>query len=103
VRNHPTIKEIPVEPYQSVLDTLRGIIEGSVDELQVADLTADGDLAGELGIDSLAMFEIADKAQEQWHIKISDEDISRFTTLDSMVAFILASADTQKLPATAEV
>lgn len=92
-----------MEPYQYVLDTLRGIIESSVDDLTAADLAADSDLSGELGIDSLAMFEIADKAQEHWHIKISDEDISQFTTVDSMVTFIQAAAGTRGVPTMTEV
>ena len=88
-----------MEPYQHVLEALRGIIEGSVDEIAAGDISADSDLTGELGIDSLAMFEIADKAQEHWNIKISDDDISRFTTVDSMVAFIQAAAAKQGSPA----
>jgi acyl carrier protein len=91
-----------MEPYQYVLDTLRGIIESSVDDLTAADLAADSDLTGELGIDSLAMFEIADKAQEQWHIKISDDDISQFTTVDSMVTFIQAAAGARNLSSVTE-
>lgn len=92
-----------MEPYQLVLDSLRGIIESSVDDLVAADISADSDLTGELGIDSLAMFEIADKAQERWSIKISDDDITHFTTVDSMVTFIQAAVGAQGLPAMTEV
>ena len=91
-----------MESYQHVLDELRGIIESCVDELSVEDITADGDLTGELGIDSLAMFEIADKAQERWGIKITDDDLSGFTTVDSMVTFIQATAGQHGLPAMTE-
>jgi acyl carrier protein len=91
-----------MEPYQHVLDTLRVIIEGSVDELAAGDIAADSDLAGELGVDSLAMFEIADKAQERWNIKISDDDISRFTTVASLATFIQAATSAQGLPAMTE-
>jgi acyl carrier protein len=91
-----------VDQYQYYLNTLRGIIESSVDELTADDIDADSDLHGELGIDSLAMFEIADKAQEQWNIKISDEHISQFTTVDSMVTFIQAATDKQGLPVMTE-
>lgn len=91
-----------MEPYQHVLDTLRGIVESSVDELVVDDINSDSDLRGELGIDSLAMFEIADRAQEQWGIKISDDDITQFTTVDSMVTFIQAAVGRQGLPAMTE-
>jgi acyl carrier protein len=95
-------KEILVDPYQHVLDTLRGILDSSVDELVVDDVNADSDLRGELGIDSLAMFEIADKAQERWSIKISDDDISHFTTVDSMVVFIRSAVGERGLPAMTE-
>ncbi|ACU69322.1 phosphopantetheine-binding [Catenulispora acidiphila DSM 44928] len=91
-----------MESYQHVLDTLRVIIEGSVDEVAAGDITADSDLAGELGVDSLAMFEIADKAQERWNIKISDDDISRFTTVESLATFIQAAVGAQGLPAMTE-
>ncbi|MEY9932747.1 acyl carrier protein [Catenulispora sp. GP43] len=91
-----------MEPYQHVLDTLRGIIESSVDELAARDIAADSDLSGELGIDSLAMFEIADKAQDRWDIQISDDDISQFTTVDSMVTFIQAAAAKQGVPVMTE-
>lgn len=91
-----------MDAYQSVLDTLRGIIESSVDDLSAAEITAESDLTGELGIDSLAMFEIADKAQEHWNIKISDEDISAFTTVDSMVAFVRGVAGRHALPVMSE-
>jgi|GraSoi013_1_20cm_3_1032427.scaffolds.fasta_scaffold04364_2 acyl carrier protein len=97
-----SIKEIPVEPYQHVLDALRGIIVSSVEELVVDDINPDSDLTGELGIDSLAMFEIADKAQERWSIKISDEDLGRFTTVDSMVTFVQGAADKHGLSAVTE-
>lgn len=92
-----------MESYQHVLDSLRHIIESSVDDLIIDDINPDSDLKGELGIDSLAMFEIADKAQEQWIIKISDDDISRFTTVDSMVTFILGTVGSHALPAMTEV
>ena len=92
-----------MEQYQYVLDTLRGIIESSVDDLVAAEIEADSQLTGELGIDSLGMFEIADKAQERWGIKISDDDLSRFTTVDSMVTFIQAAAEKQALPTMTEV
>jgi acyl carrier protein len=91
-----------MEPYQHILDTLRGIFESSVDELVAEDLTADSDLRGELGIDSLAMFEIADKAQERWGIKISDDDITEFTTVDSIVTFIQAAVAQQGTPVMTE-
>ena len=91
-----------MEPYQAVLDTLRAIIESSVDDLVAADINADSDLTGELGIDSLAMFEIADKAQERWGIKISDDDINSFTTVDSMVTFIQTTAGQHGLPVMTE-
>ena len=91
-----------MESYQRVLDELRGIIESSVDELTAEDIAADGDLTGELGIDSLAMFEIADKAQERWGIKISDDDINSFTTVDSMVTFIQTTAGQHGLPVMTE-
>ncbi|MEY9889827.1 acyl carrier protein [Catenulispora sp. MAP12-49] len=91
-----------MEQYQHVLDTLRGIIESSVDELSVGDIAADSDLSGELGIDSLAMFEIADKAQERWGIRISDDDLSRFTTVDSIVSFVQAAAGKQAVPVMSE-
>ena len=71
--------------------------------MAVNDIEAANDLTGELGIDSLAMFEIADKAQEEWGIKISDEDIGEFTTVDSMVTFIQAAAAERGLPAMTEV
>jgi acyl carrier protein len=102
IRSLSPIKEILMEPYQHVLDTLRGIFESSVDDLVAGDVAADSDLRGELGIDSLAMFEIADKAQEQWGIKITDDDISSFTTLDSMVTFIQAAVEQQGAPALTE-
>lgn len=90
-----------MQPYQQVLDALRDIIESSVDALGAGDINPDSDLTGELGIDSLAMFEIADKAQERWSIKISDDDISQFTTVNSLVAFIQA-ASRQEIPAMTE-
>jgi|GEM_PF-2882559 acyl carrier protein len=91
-----------MEPYQDVFNTLCGIIEDSVDELTAADISADSDLTGELGIDSLAMFDIADKVQEKWKIKISDDDLTEFTTADSMVTFIRAATADREVPATAE-
>lgn len=91
-----------MEQYQYVLETLRGIIAGSADALAADDINADSELTSELGIDSLTMFEIADKAQERWGIRISDDDISEFTTVDSMVAFIQAAAGAPGLPSMTE-
>lgn len=91
-----------METYQAVLASLIGIVESSVDELAPGDVQPASDLKGELGIDSLAMFEIADKAQDEWKIKISDEDLSQFTTVDSMVRFIQAAVADQGLPAVTE-
>lgn len=91
-----------MEQYQHILDTLRGIIESSVDELVAADINADSDLTGELGIDSLAMFDIADKVQDNWKIKISDDDLGEFTTVDSLVTFIQTAAGEREMTAVAE-
>lgn len=91
-----------MEPYQDIFNTLCGIIEDSVDELTAADINADSDLTGELGIDSLAMFDIADKVQEKWKIKISDDDLTEFTTADSMVTFIRAAVADREVPAAVE-
>ncbi|NUP46577.1 MAG: acyl carrier protein [Catenulispora sp.] len=92
-----------MESYQHVLESLCRIIESSVDDLTIDDISPDSDLKGELGIDSLAMFEIADKAQEQWVIKISDDELSRFTTVDSMVTFIQGAVGNHVLPVMTEV
>ena len=91
-----------MEPYQDVLNALRAIIEDSVNELTADDINADSDLTGELGIDSLAMFDIADKVQEKWKIKISDDELGEFTTADSMVTFILGAVSAEATPAVAE-
>ena len=91
-----------METYQDVLNELRAIIEDSVDELAADDINADSDLTGELGIDSLAMFEIADKVQEKWRIKISDDELSEFTTADSLVAFIQGAVSSRETPVAAE-
>ncbi|MEY9860803.1 acyl carrier protein [Catenulispora sp. GAS73] len=91
-----------MESYQHVLDTLRSIIESSVDDLDGGEINADGNLKGELGIDSLGMFEVADKVQERWGIVVTDEDISTFTTVDSIVTFIQVEVGKKGIPAVAE-
>ena len=52
------------------------------------DLSGGTELIMDLGLDSLAMFEIVIELEETFDMRISDEDVDRVKTIDDIVEFI---------------
>jgi len=48
----------------------------------------DTDLVADLDLDSLAMFELVIELEEEYGLRISDEDIERIKTISDIVSFI---------------
>ena len=53
-----------------------------------AKMTPDTELVADLDLDSLAMFELVIELEEEYGLRISDEDIERIKTVSDIVDFI---------------
>ncbi len=61
-----------------------------VDELRVKpeDVTAEAELAGDLGINSLELAELVLTCEEKFNVVIDDDDLHRFNTVGDVVAYL---------------
>ncbi len=69
--------------YDKVLKTITDISGHSPTEL-----TGRTELILDLGLDSLAIFEIVIELEETFDIQITDEDVERIKTIDDVVDYI---------------
>ena len=70
--------------------TLRGVVESCVGEHdagQVDDTTQDKEFA-DIGIDSLVVFEVATRLQDDWGIRISDDELEELKTPRDIVDLV---------------
>ncbi|MCX5205969.1 acyl carrier protein [Streptomyces sp. NBC_00237] len=65
---------------QALYDQLVQILAQTVDDLDPDDVTIDSSL-NDLGIDSLARLEVVTAIEEQFAIKVPEEDADRLTTV----------------------
>lgn len=79
--------------YDKVIRTIAGISGCSL-----TDLTGPTELIVDLGLDSLAIFEIVIELEEAFDLRIPDEDIDRIKTINEVVDYIerLENAGTGK-------
>lgn len=61
-----------------------------VEELRVKpeDITAEAELAGDLGINSLELAELVLTCEEKFNVVIDDDDLHRFNTVGDVVAYL---------------
>ena len=61
-----------------------------VDELQIDrnDITADSELSGDLGINSIELYDLVMICEEKFDIEINEEDVRKFTTVGDVVNYL---------------
>ena len=61
-----------------------------IEELRVKpeDITAEAELAGDLGINSLELAELVLTCEEKFNVVIDDDDLHRFNTVGDVVAYL---------------
>ena len=61
-----------------------------VDELQIDrnDITAEAELSGDLGINSIELANLVMLCEDTFGIEIDDNDIRKFTTVGDVVAYL---------------
>jgi len=78
--------------YDKVLKTITDISGHSPTEL-----TGRTELILDLGLDSLAIFEIVIELEEVFDLRITDEDVDRIKSIDDIVNFIYRQESAGKL------
>ena len=61
-----------------------------VDELQIDenDISLEAELSGDLGINSIELFDLVALCEEKFGITIEDDDIRKLTTVGDVVAYL---------------
>jgi acyl carrier protein len=57
-----------------------------------SDVAADASLQEELGIDSLALVELAEEIEERYGVRVPDEDLDGLQTFGDLVDYLRARA-----------
>ena len=70
-----------------VLDKIREILANQF-EVDVDTITADTDIAEDLGADSLDVVDVLMSLEETFDVEIPDEEIEKLTTVGALVAYI---------------
>ena len=65
-------------------------VELLVEELQIDrdDITMDAELANDLGINSIELFELAAQFEDKFGIEINQDDINTFNTVGDVVKYL---------------
>lgn len=65
-------------------------VELLVEELQIDrdDITMEAELANDLGINSIELFELAAQFEEKFGIEINQDDINTFNTVGDVVRYL---------------
>ncbi|GAA2046336.1 acyl carrier protein [Streptomyces carpaticus] len=72
---------------QSILTSVAGIVE-EIGGVPAADVTPEKHLVDDLGIDSLALIEIAVAVGEEFRIELSDDELKELRTVQDVVLHI---------------
>ncbi|MFD7510117.1 acyl carrier protein [Streptomyces sp. NPDC059853] len=72
---------------QSILTSVAGIVE-EIGGVPAADVTPEKHLVDDLGIDSLALIEIAVAVGEEFRIELSDDELKELRTVRDVVLHI---------------
>ncbi|MFB4195443.1 acyl carrier protein [Streptomyces carpaticus] len=72
---------------QSILTSVAGIVE-EIGGVPAADVTPGKHLVDDLGIDSLALIEIAVAVGEEFKIELSDDELKELRTVQDVVLHI---------------
>ena len=77
----------------SLDEVTAGLAEIIAEEVDVdaASVTGDQVLVSDLDIDSLSRLTIATQAEDQFHVTIPDEEITKFVTVGDLANFIVAA------------
>ena len=61
-----------------------------VEELNVneSNITMEAELSGDLGINSIELFDLVRICEENFDIEIPDEDLTKFTTVGDVVSYL---------------
>ena len=70
-----------------VLDKVKSILADQLD-IDVNDISENTDIGNDLGADSLDVVEIMMSIEDTFSIEFDEEDISKFQTVGSVVAYI---------------
>lgn len=74
-----------------ILDRVRQLIAESMD-IDVEDVRPDSDIIKDIGADSLDIVEMLMIVEEEWGIVVDDDDMRKFTTVQSVVDYIEKNA-----------
>lgn len=77
----------------TILAGLRRIVEEVTNGVAHNDVTADKSFVDDLGIDSLALVEIAVQAEEKFGVKIPDDEIPNLKTVGDAVHYVSANSE----------
>jgi acyl carrier protein len=70
--------------------TVRQILAELFPDRDTRRLTADDDLASSLGIDSMAMIDVALEVERRTGLHVPDEDLARLTSIGAVVGYVAA-------------
>lgn len=61
-----------------------------VEELQIDadDITLDAELSGDLGINSIDLYELVTLCEDKFDIEIGEEDVNKFVTVGDVVNYL---------------
>ena len=70
-----------------MFETLKNVL---VEDLQrdPAEITPEAELANDLGINSIELYELATVCEEKFNIEIEDEDIHKLVTVNDVVKYL---------------
>ena len=74
-----------------ILDKVRQLIAESMD-IDIEDVHPDSDIIKDIGADSLDIVEMLMIVEEEWGIVVDDDDMRKFTTVQSVVDYIEKNA-----------
>ncbi len=74
-----------------ILERVRQLISESMD-IDIEDVQPDSDIIKDIGADSLDIVEMLMIVEEEWGIVVDDDDMRKFTTVQSVVDYIEKNA-----------
>ncbi len=74
-----------------ILERVRQLISESMD-IDIEDVQPDSDIIKDIGADSLDIVDMLLIVEEEWGIVVDDDDMRKFTTVQSVVDYIEKNA-----------
>lgn len=70
-----------------MFETLKSFLANNT-SVNVADVTMDSELSGDLGINSLELADLVYACEQEFDIEIADEDLHTFVTVGDVVRYL---------------